>query len=518
VAGVSVPESFSAHAVLAPELEGTTAVERPGASAFAERQRDGRESTMARVSVLIEVEAPQPEAFSAFRAAAASETESADQGEKLLEPLAGLRVELVGEAIPVPMFVEPARAEAAVPEALAEFRSPTTNPDMISATVVVPAQVEATTIDELQARPGVRVWPNSELILYADWDPALRDVQGETAEAVGVLDVPSTPSGIDCRPFRPAVDIGTIQALLEVSALWDEGYRGQDVIVGIIDEGVDGTTYPVVGGFARPGSQAPGTAPVTSHGSMCAADVLIAAPEAKIYDYPFLGIPTSGGALAMFQAVLDQRRIDGTPHITSNSYGFVGVPPQAQFPTHEIWDLSHPLHRKVREVIGSGAPTFFAAGNCGENCPSGACQASGIGPGRSIHASNSLTEVLTIAAVNSTHQRIGYSSQGPGMFEPQKPDLAAYSHIFANFGPGRPGGDTEAPFDNGTSAATPVAAGVAALLLSFRPDLTPDLLRAALVQGATNGGASTWDPGFGRGVINAAASYRAIQEGNSGGA
>ena len=98
----------------------------------------------------------------------------------------------------------------------------------------------------------------------------------------------------------------------------------------------------------------------------------------------------------MFQAVLDQRRRDGTPHVTSNSYGFVGVPSCDQFPTHEIWDLDHPLHRKVREVIASGAPAFFAAGNCGENCPSGKCQPTGIGPGHSIHASNSLAEVITI--------------------------------------------------------------------------------------------------------------------------
>jgi subtilisin family serine protease len=213
----------------------------------------------------------------------------------------------------------------------------------------------------------------------------------------------------------------------------------------------------------------------------------------------------------MFQAVLDQRRVDGTPHLTSNSYGFVGIPPQAQFPNHEVWDIGHPIHRKVREVIGSGAPAFFAAGNCGQNCPSGACHVSGIGPGKSIHASNSLAEVITIAAVNSIHQRIGYSSQGPGMFEPQKPDLAAYSHMFGNFGPGRPGGDQETPFDNGTSAATPVAAGVAALLLSYRRELTPAELRDALIEGATNGAGSAWGADFGRGVINAGASYRALQ-------
>jgi subtilisin family serine protease len=164
------------------------------------------------------------------------------------------------------------------------------------------------------------------------------------------------------------------------------------------------------------------------------------------------------------------------------------------------------LHRKVREVVASGAAAFFAAGNCGEDCPSGACHGSGIGPGTSIHASNSLEEVITIGAVNSRHERIGYSSQGPGMFAASKPDLSAYSHLFGNFGPGRPGG-TGTLFDNGTSAATPVAAGVAALLLSAHPDLSPNDLRQALIDGAVNVTGAAWDRDYGRGIVNAAASY-----------
>jgi subtilisin family serine protease len=143
-------------------------------------------------------------------------------------------------------------------------------------------------------------------------------------------------------------------------------------------------------------------------------------------------------------------------------------------------------------------------------CPSGDCRRSGIGPGRSVHASNSLTEVITVAAVNSRGERVGYSSQGPGMFDEKKPDFAAYTHFFGNFGPGRPGGvplPPRSPFDNGTSAATPVAAGVAALLLSAFPELTPEGLREALLAGLVNPTGKVWDAGYGRGIVNAAASY-----------
>lgn len=355
---------------------------------------------------------------------------------------------------------------------------------------VIAATVDEGKIAELRARPDVIVWPNSELVLLQDTAVTTR---------------------IDCRPFKPGVDLDTLRATLGVARAWADGFKGKDIVVGIIDEGVNGATYPISGGFSRPDAGAqPGSARVTSHGSMCAADVKVAAPEAKLYDYPFLGIPSSGGALQMFQAVLAQRLRDGTPHITNNSYGFVGVPDPIMAPNHEVNDLNHPVHRKVREVIAAGVACFFAAGNCGGNCPSGNCQPSGIGAGRSIHASNSLLEVITIAAVNNGRERIGYSSQGPGMFESEKPDIASYSHFFGNFGEGRPGGTVMPdgriqPFDNGTSAATPVAAGVAAMLLSAFPGLTPAQLKAVLIRTAIGPGG--WNADFGHGIIDAGAAY-----------
>lgn len=460
---------------------------------------------MARTKVLIEIEDARGDSFESFEAATASADDGLAQAEGLLDRVAGLGVDLDPDTdpIPVPMY-STSISDRDIGE-LRGFDTSFTNPDIPAQTVVVAAEVERSHLDEVQAVPGVRVWPNSELTLLGH--PVDASAVGQAAVgADSDMDLARSRRGLDCRPFRDGVDVATIRDLLGVAAVWGDGFRGQNVAVGILDEGVNGDVYPVVDGFSRPGAQAPGTAAVTSHGSMCAADVLVAAPWARLYDYPFLGIPSSGGALTMFQAVLDHRRVDGTPHLTNNSYGFVGVPPIQQFPDHEVHDPDHPLHRKVREVVASGAAAFFAAGNCGEDCPSGNCHVSGIGPGTSIHASNSLAEVITIAAVNSRHERIGYSSQGPGRFTEQKPDLAAYSHFFGNFGPGRPGGDG-VPFDNGTSAATPVAAGVAALLLSAHPDLSPNDLRQALIDGAVNVTGQPWDRDYGRGIINAAAAY-----------
>ena len=222
-------------------------------------------------------------------------------------------IELDDEAVTVPMFFGARKPPAALVEAFAGFAAPTTNPDRGASSVVIPAEVPAANLEPVRKKRGVTLWPNSELTLFDD----------------EVFDLAGSRGGVDCRPFRPAATVAVIRQLLGVHGVWSDGYRGQNVIVGIIDEGVDGDTYPVVGGFARPNAGLrPGAAPVSSHGSMCAADILVAAAAARLYDYPFLGVPRSGGALQMFQAVLDQSRIDGTPHLTNNSYGFIGVPRQ----------------------------------------------------------------------------------------------------------------------------------------------------------------------------------------------
>lgn len=348
---------------------------------------------------------------------------------------------------------------------------------------VVAAVIEESRLAELAARPAVRVWPNSELTLFE--------------------------AAVDCRPFRAAASIADVQAALGVEALrLAGGGRGGGIGVGILDEGFNSGVYTLAGGFALPSAQQPGTARITSHGSMCAADVLVAAPDADLFDYPFLDIPRSGGALRMFQALLDERRRTGRPHVATNSYGFTGVPSRSLIPSHEIWDLNHPLHRKIREVVASGVTVLFAAGNCGGPCPSRDCHPSGIGAGRSIHASNSLAEVITVAAVNTAGTRVGYSSQGPGMFEPRKPDVACYTHFFGNFGPGRPGGTNVQPFDSGTSAATPVVAGVVAAMLSAAPALTPGAIKRALIEST---GKRTWRPDLGFGALHAGRAWAAVR-------
>lgn len=157
---------------------------------------------MTKVSVLIEVDVTLDDAFQEFEEAVRSEEESVRQSEQLLESVAGLGIELESDSIPVPMFIAPSTPGAPIPPELEAFPIPETNPDLPSASVVIPALVDSAALEELAAPEGMRVWPNSELTIFASWDPALRDIRDEPTESVAVLDAPGAPVGLDCRPFR----------------------------------------------------------------------------------------------------------------------------------------------------------------------------------------------------------------------------------------------------------------------------------------------------------------------------
>ncbi len=128
----------------------------------------------------------------------------------------------------------------------------------------------------------------------------------------------------------------------------------------------------------------------------------------------------------------------------------------------------------------------------------------------------SLDNVIAIAATNNQDQRAFFSNyfgEVPG--DHWGVDIAAPGHwIYSTMptyevGTNRrnPGGGfsdyaQDYEFMSGTSMASPMAAGVAATALSFRPSLTPDELEQLLTQNADDLGAPGLDDEFGFGRIN----------------
>ena len=295
-----------------------------------------------------------------------------------------------------------------------------------------------------------------------------------------------------------------------VSALRAHGLTGKSVHVAVVDTGIDGSRIPVAGGWAPGSDYVPGSAK-PDHGTMVAYDVRIAAPEAKIYDYALLRTEAGtwaaflSDAIAAFADLIERVNANPGRWVVNNSWGMFDRSEDAPIGSPENYSANpdHPFNQITGGLVAAGADVFFAAGNCGKPCPDDRCGTADTGPGQSIHGANSHPDVVTVAAVTVTDRRLGYSSQGPGGLHTRKPDLAGFSHF---------AGSGVWPVDGGTSAASPVAAGVAAALRQRLPAsaLTPAQLKGALQRSARDLAGRGWDYDLGYGVIDAAAAIRAL--------
>lgn len=322
----------------------------------------------------------------------------------------------------------------------------------------------------------------------------------------GVIEVFADPEiaplpGVDCDSSTPSATAPQIAAALGADRLWSErNTRGEGIIIGIVDGGVSGSKFPVVGGWSPDPNYPPGHHSVVwgGHGNMCAFDSLIACPAAQIFDYSVgrtAGVSALlNSALQAFESAILSFENGSGPHVLSNSWGLYQQgwdpfpPGHASNYTH---NPNHPFNRKVLEAIDAGILVSFAAGNCGQVCPDERCGPD-TGPGRSIRGANGMTRVVCVGAVSIHRDWVGYSSQGPSSLDLEKPDLCGYTHFR---------GETNC--DSGTSAACPIVAGVLGLLRAIDPALTQDRARAALRNTAAHPLGQHFDTRYGRGVVDA---------------
>jgi subtilisin family serine protease len=335
------------------------------------------------------------------------------------------------------------------------------------------------------------------------------------SEVVGVYADPVV--SVFPAPYCGNAAVGTaanVARALGVATLRRAGLTGRGVRVAVVDTGVNGASVPVAGGWSPVPGYVPGSAP-RDHGTMCAYDVRIGAPDARILDFALLqsraGTWTAflSDAIAGYAELLGLLDAEPGPLVVNNSWGMYdrSADDPIGSPGNYSANPDHPFNQIVGSLVAAGADVFFAAGNCGQQCPSMNCGAGDVGPGASIHGANSHPDVVTVAAVTVTDRRLGYSSQGPGGLYRRKPDLAAFSQfVGSGVYPAREGGD------NGTSAASPVAAGVAAALRQrLSPSrLSPAQLKGVLQRTARDLGGSGWDFDFGYGVLNARAAAAAL--------
>jgi subtilisin family serine protease len=366
----------------------------------------------------------------------------------------------------------------------------------------------------------------STYIVRTEVDENKIDNISSAKEVVGVYADVEVQPAIIC-PGSPALGTDSdVARLLCVNQLKRIGMDGTGIMIAIVDTGINLAHMASAGrpinldagrSWVPSSGMVPGNAPV-GHGTMCAFDAAIAAPKATFLDVQLLRssatgpTPMSGVLSDAVRAYSHLIRIMTAPRRPGENRSLVVNNSWAMF--HSSWDFpvghpgnysdnpAHPFNRIVSALERVGADILFAAGNCGSNCPDGRCQ--GV-TSNTIYGANGHPSVLTIAGVDVTKARVGYSSQGPGRLSHNKPDLCGYTHFK---------GSGVYAADGGTSAATPVVTGVVAAVRNKRPfspgnpAVAPAAIRALMRSTALDLGASGFDFDHGFGVVDGCALYK----------
>jgi subtilisin family serine protease len=385
-------------------------------------------------------------------------------------------------------------------------------------TVIVRGTVDEDKLAELEARADVvRVFKDTEIAPFqfsSSSGPGEKAAKGsnpnmQPTPAMGTCPIPPC----DCTFGNPANGtIASVATFLGVNNIWASGRRGDGIVIGIVDGGIRATGRPVSPGDAGkprlsriidgwPAANWGTIAEWGDHGMMTATDALGMAPNAQIFDLRIASATMSGtisNALAAFQWAIDKHKATGKPHILSNSWGIF----QESWDAVYARDPTHPFTRKVVEALDEGIIVLFAAGNCGSSCPDGRCGTDN-GPGKSIWGANGHPRVITVGAVNINEKFVGYSSQGPAALDPDKPDFCSVTHFAGYF----PTLNPASPSDGGTSAATPIAAGVVALMKQAKPSATQAQIKAAMKSTAKDIGPGGFDRHSGSGILRAKAAF-----------
>jgi subtilisin family serine protease len=366
----------------------------------------------------------------------------------------------------------------------------------------------------------------STYVVRAEIDEGkLQDLSSHQSVAGVFADVQIQPTLI-CPGSPPMGTDADVERLLCVPQMHRIGMDGTGILLAIVDTGINlahltsrgkSITLDAARSWVPSAGMVPGNAPV-GHGTMCAFDAAIAAPRATFLDIQLLRSSASGPTvMAGFlsdavRAYVHLCNIMSAPRrpgenrtlVVNNSWGMFH--PSWDFPVGHPGNYSdnpnHPFNRIVSTLERLGADILFAAGNCGANCPDGRCQ--GVTT-NAIYGANGHPSVLTIAGVDISNTRVGYSTQGPGRLSRNKPDLCGYTHFR---------GSGVYPADGGTSAATPVVAGIVAAVRTKRPyspgspATTPAVIRALMRSTATDLGVAGFDFDHGYGVVGGCALYR----------
>lgn len=399
----------------------------------------------------------------------------------------------------------------------------------------------------------------------------VQDVPYETVEALA--DLPGVRGVEADRTVYPFLDLASKSTLVSSSLELGNGARarwvvaGRDQGVAVLDTGIDdehpafGLGDRYLGGYdatawaAPPGPLArtnPDSDDLATHGTHVAGIAvgldpdrrhIGIAPEAGFLDVKVMAREVGVGPLVLGPSSFGTEHLvagTGSSIITGMEFvarynddaTYLGNNTSARPITVVVMSfgettpdengtsaLSHAVDRFVEET---GIVVVAAAGNCGPEARQGVVlePCTDIGDG-TVPAPGAAARAITVGAMDDRETLTwgddvisGISSRGGNGGEP-KPNLVAYGvKIAAPKGDPRMGEtQDENAYQNltGTSMATPMVAGIVALMRESRPSITVDEIKALLEETARPVGPEGWDPLHGWGIVNA---YAAVGRAN----
>ena len=337
----------------------------------------------------------------------------------------------------------------------------------------------------------------------------------------------STPTGGDAGGGDLTNSVGIPDADMDVNLAWDYTKGNNSVIIGVFDTGVD-SAHPdlyqnlITGYDASTNTQSVKTDPV-GHGT-CTAGIIGARTNnglgvsgivggdntinsnCKIRAFKLVnssGVFTTNGNLA---AAFNLARTTGV-HVSSNSWG-------GGTPNTTLTDAINNLSNNGRS--GLGCVVLFSSGNDGRNPPAYPSYLASV---VCVGASTRHDQKKAAGTGNQFWWGGNYGEDANGDLDLVAPTICYTTDIRSTGGyntTSGTAGDYYSTF-NGTSAACPNAAGVAALIFSINPSFTKAQVFDYLYRGCEkidNVGYNTvkaygyWNEYFGYGRVNALNSVR----------
>ena len=294
-------------------------------------------------------------------------------------------------------------------------------------------------------------------------------------------------------------------------AVWDLGFTGQDIVVGVLDTGVRYTHNDLNGNmWTHPDYPYHGWNFINNtnnpnddhgHGTHCAGTIAGngasgsqtgIAPNAKIMALKILNNSGSGTESGVWAGI--QFAVEHGANVLSMSIGWL----HAWGPDRQAWRTT------MSNTLAAGVIASVAAGNEGDEQSSypipdnirtpGDCPPPWLHPDQTLEGG--ISAVVSVGATNSSDAIASFSGRGPVTWQ----SIAPFNDYPYNPGIGLIRPDIVAPgvdvkslsyssntgytTMSGTSMATPCVAGIMALMISKNDNLTPDVISQILEETA----------------------------------